>query len=213
MSVDIKLYLAPTAQFERVATALGALHGLPIEKSTHDGNEKTFSVSCPSIKARTIDRWPSAINIEFMTPHGEGRSIYYHFECSGEGDYGGSAAGYRLLSMKTCSRNIAIARKLVNLFGGRVVFNDCGERTFSDPDVKVTANRLNAAQNGAPYFRIHRILSEIKPLTQKEIAAEANRAAYPYDPTGADGITEWGFDDEGFALAEKYGRKRKAAKA
>lgn len=218
MSVDIQLYLAPTTKHERVVVALGALHGLLLVKTPSDQNNRTvganenhFYMSCPGINVRTLDHWPSAVRMEFTTPHGEGRSIYYHFECSGEGDYGGLAAGHRLLSMPTSARNIAIARKLVKLFGGRVIFNDCGTRSFTDPDLKIPANRLNAAANGAPYWRINRILSEIQPVTQKEIAAEAKRAAYPYDPTSIDGVYDWGFDEAGFALAAKYSSKNKMA--
>lgn len=205
MGVDIRLYLPPTVRIDRVAVALGAIHGLPLVKNHFDHHtEGEFYVSCPDVKIRSHADIgiPEMLSFEFETPHGECRSITFHFEADGETPGGGLAAGYRLLSMRTSARNIAVAKRLVKLFGGRVVFNDCGDKTFSRPDMNVPAYKY-AAGDAAPYFAMQKRLADIKPLTTKEIAANAKIAAYPYDPND---IHDMGFDVEPTKKRKKVSR-------
>lgn len=185
MPVNLKLYLPPTARIERVGIALGALHGLPVDVNRG-------IASCPGVRVETNSNWPEMVTIYFTTPHGEARRIHYHFEVSSTHSHGGVQAGYRgIFSMTSTARNIAVAKRLIHLFGGRLVYMDTSEKTFDKPDLKVRANPINAAEDKEPFDGINTLLANIKPVTTEEIRECAKDAAYPYRP---EAMEQKGFD-------------------
>lgn len=146
-----------------------------------EGRGEEFYASCDYVKLVNTHT-PTMVSIEFTTPYGERRHLFFHFEADGQTQSGGVAAGYRLLSLASSARNVAIAKRLVRFFGGRVIYQDCSSKTFMHPDMVSVENPINAANDGQPYFRMQKALADIKPLSQEEIEACIKQAAYDYNP-------------------------------
>lgn len=205
MGVDTKVYFPPTLRLNRLAIALAALHAIPLRKTRTSprlpregrGGEQ-FYVYCDFVETNSTHT-PTMVSIEFTTPYGEKRGLFFHFEADGQLKSGGEGAGWRLLSLGSTARNVAIAKRLVGIFGGRVVYQDCGYKNFSKPDLKVKENPLNAANDGQPYFRMQKLLASIQPLTQAEVEASIKEAAYDYDPND---VCCKGFDDPNLTVKQ-----------
>jgi hypothetical protein len=180
MSNCVDIFFPPTTRLDSVAIALAALDGAKVKKAIHDHHSVgEFHAECDAVSVRNaMTDTPEMAKIIWTTGHGEKRQAYYHFENDTQHASGGRAAGWRLMSMNSVPRNIALAKRLVQLFGGRVVYQDVSNRTWGRPDYKRPEYMYNAANDGAPYFTLQRRLASIKPITTKEIEACDGLAGY-----------------------------------
>ena len=109
------------------------------------------------------------VDIRWTTAKGEKRSAFYHFEADGVSGHGGWQAGWRLLSMNSTPKNVALAKRLVELFGGRLIYQDVSSNTFGRPNFKRPEYKYNAANDGSAWEKLQTRMLNITPLTTKEI--------------------------------------------
>jgi len=211
MSNCVQVFLPPTARVDDVALALAALHGVPVRRVKLDSGS-FYAVADVKVKATST---PEMVDIRFTSALGEGISRFYHFESDGEGDYGGESAGWRFMSFGSTARNIAVALRLVKLFGGRVVYQDEGPGSFSEPDYRHPVNPYNAAKDGVPWATRQNQLANIAPVTQKEVDSCAPFAGYDHRPSKD--VSDRGFNRPAAGLgmivaaqALSHNRRRKA---
>lgn len=172
MGVDCQVQLPQNVRLRDVADVIGALLGCPVEKrmfeSGSDGGWATHTVgvttkpSCVDtcaeieVKGATVGRCPE-------------RSFLYHFEYS--------PSGHRGLLFRSYSVNIALAKGLVDFFGGTVDYSDCDD---IDVDYEVPAKsdeENHACDNGEWYAQQERKLA-VQPLTKDQVKDCIQYAAY-----------------------------------
>lgn len=176
MGVDLNLYLPPIAEIEDVAEALAAMHGLKVER--RELERGSFYAKVEGVKYTTSPCSPGYVIISFKIPgRDDARSINFHYQLD-KNSGAGHSRGYRIVSMPSSPRNIAAAKRLLKLFGGRLIYQDCGLRTFGRPDAKRPTNNLMAANDGAPWERKQTALLGVAPLTKAEVEAAHKHAAY-----------------------------------
>lgn len=175
MGCDVNIFLPPTARLERVATALATLSGV---KPIVSGN---FTMC--NARFRTHDQAPEMVNIEFTVPGEYSRTIKFHFEINGSEPAGGPQShGWKFIHMPSTALNIALAKAVVDLFGGKVVYQDTENgKDFSNPDYEKPEYKYNAACDGQPYEIMQKRLASIQRLTQDQIQACAKLAGYDKD--------------------------------
>ena len=93
-------------------------------------------------------------------------ALTYHFE--GEHD------GPTILPKSTAAK-IALGKALVSFFGGSADYNDSDS---VDVNIRVSPRKPIAPTNGKAWDDFQKALDELKPLTEKEIAAAERYAAY-----------------------------------
>jgi len=175
MSNNVNIWFPPTTRVEYVARALAALSGQKMVKESISRDSWAAHVPHNDVKTTIV---PAMVDIRWTTAKGENRSAFYHFEADGKIGHGGWQAGWRLLTLNSTPKNVALAKRLVNLFGGRVVYEDVGPKTFGKPDYKRPEYKYNAANDGTAWEKLQRYMLAIKPLTTAEIEACDGKAGY-----------------------------------
>jgi hypothetical protein len=175
MSNNVNVWFPPTVRVDYVARALAILSGQKaIWERIGDDTWATHVRNC-DVKTTNV---PQMVDIRWTTSNGEKRSAYYHFEADGHIGFGGPQAGWRLFTMTSTPKNVALAKRLVDVFGGRVVYQDVGPKTFGRPDYKRPEYKYNAANDGSAWWKLQRHMLTIKVLTTEEIEVCDGKAGY-----------------------------------
>lgn len=158
MGVDTLIRVSTRAPLQYVAQSIALLLGEPGE---WESNPRAFI--CKTVQAK-----PSCIaecaTIEIQGKH----NFLWHWELDG-GKCHGIMASSR-------AENIALGKALVSIWGGEVVFKDTGD---CPPDFSAPApDWLNQWEDGDGWESMQNVLSEIKPLTRKDIVACQKFAEY-----------------------------------
>jgi hypothetical protein len=166
---------------ENVAEVIGILCGCKVEKKNFNdrpvGGREFDYVRVPEARVRPTEM-PAMVSIQLPKKY-----VFYHFEADSDKPFGGPQAGYRYISIASCAFNIALARKLVETFGGRVVYQDVADRTFSRPNYQRPEFRYNGANDGTAYEKLQRRIASVKPLTQEDVEKCVKWAGYDYYPS------------------------------
>ncbi len=85
--------------------------------------------------------------------------------------------------MSSTPVNIAMARRLADIFGGKVVYRDVDGGDVRKPDYKVPAFRYNGANDHPGFGKMHERLLAVTPLTTAEIRQAEPHAGYPEQVT------------------------------
>lgn len=170
MSVDCNVSLPPSVDYEDVATAIGALLGLTPTKEfipQHRGDDDGFFTARahPGVKVST--HTPRMLSFDFE-PGADKEAHYCYFFFAGPPD------GRHTVTMRSRPVWVAVAKKLVEVFGGRADYNDA-DATDVDYE-QPTALIMTTDDSG--YEERKRRLYELKPLTKADISEARKSAAY-----------------------------------
>jgi len=174
MGVNAQVCLPRDVRLRDVSTAIGILAGLGIEweKSGYDKDLMFLRVKGVQEKSGVC---PEMVNIIISGELVDGEKnhfVNYFFESSD--------ANFILLYPKSTAFWIAIGIELCKFFGGKIQFNDCKggwNRRYKKPRKK------NNPDDGRPWTKFQKELSEIKPLTMKDLRRCDKYAAYKEDWT------------------------------
>ncbi len=182
MGVDTQIRLPGNVRIERVAEVMGKLVGLKSQIEAVEGSSSPGYLRVAGLSFTSPLHAPSLACIHLagiQEPglgwrRGESTAMaYYNFESDGSS---------RSLHVKSTAFWIAVARGLVDFFGGSVVYQDSdGAVGYSVPE---KSDQLNQADDGDAFYDLERRIHEIKPLTAEAFTAALQHAAYKRLNTG-----------------------------
>lgn len=166
MGVDCLIQLPGNVRVKDVANILAILDGVPVVKYVHESGSYWAQVAA---KAEGLPEIAGCARITWTGPSGP-RHVLYHFEPDGN-------IGGRLLMPRSTAWWIAAGTRLVQFFGGDLVYNDCGDQT---PDISCTpqSNKKNCPSNGKAWNNFQDRLLAMTPLSEREIADAQRHASY-----------------------------------
>jgi hypothetical protein len=168
MSCALHLYLSDSALIDNVAIAFAALLGQAPRRDTFQG--QTEYVKLPDKANYRVDsHTPSLVAILVDDGRGDRRMADYHFECE---------EGGRLLTMDSYALNIAVARRLTDIFGGRLVYRNTGDWSPGEPDYTRPEYPYNNAQENPGFAKMQKRLLAITPVTTTQILSCRYLAGY-----------------------------------
>jgi hypothetical protein len=163
--MSLLTFFPESVVIENVSIALSALLGNPVRTMALDDGtvcaHRAGAVEYTSLPATIF-----MVTICARDIRGENHSCQYFFECTDGG---------RMLTMGSTPLNLAIARRLVDLFGGRMIYSDREEWSLRKPDYKRPAFRHNNAGDNPGFSEMQKRLLAITPISTDEI-----RACEPY---------------------------------
>ena len=167
MSVNCVIALPDNVRVSTVATVLGSLLGQPRIMQPLGGDCKYDYITMPTVEIKTTGT-PDMCLIVTKTLFGDPCTAYYFFE---------SDRGGRLLMFNSTPLRCAVGRRLVEFFGGRVMYDDCkGRWNFSRP---ARPDKENRPSDGKPWQQLQERIYALHAVSGKEIAKFKKVAAYP----------------------------------
>ena len=174
MSFNTSISLPPQTQMRDVALVLAALDGIPTGKGFFKTDTPSFGLGAQltggthrHISYGTIDSLPECVHIQWTSHWGRARHVLYHFEFN--------SGAHRGMLPPSTPWWIAAAKRLVDVFGGIVDYNDCDDH---DQDyMQPIADDISATQGDA-WGRWQERLLAVTPLTDEEIKQARIHAAY-----------------------------------
>lgn len=164
MGVDCKVTLPASARLRDVADVIGIALGCAF---TYPADKW---VEVDGVKIEGSAAQPECPSIYVTPPMGERRRFLYHYEWSG------STKGAHGLMMRSRADNIALAKRIVDTFGGFVDYND---RDDTDCDYGRPEFADNDACDGDAWRALQRRKADVKPIEQADIDASEAFASYP----------------------------------
>ena len=169
MGVDCQIYLPPQTRVSDVAEVVGTLLGHPTEFKDR-GRYSSCEVEGVEVKNASV-----ATLAEILFEDKKGvvyKTLNYHFE-AGEVP-GAESGGWRCLLPRSTPLWCAVAKRLVDFFGGKALFQDVSEEIG-----RAALPRFHAyPEDGEPWTRFERDKSLVKPLIIEEIEDARSVAAY-----------------------------------
>lgn len=173
MGVDTIVRLPDDVRVNDVCKATAVLAGLKFTKCYFKGDTSSWYIEVAGSKVATtcvpemvtieLDAGSDGLLVDGIRHH----SAYYHFEC----EHG----PYRTFSVRSTPFWIAVGAKLVKLFGGHMIANDC------DNDITHRATKprpSNHPSNGEPWQELQRAISNLKPVTKSDMDKASKWASY-----------------------------------
>lgn len=163
MGIDTKISLPPNVRVQDVASVMGALLGLPVHLEVCDGG-LARQVRYALVRGASVKGYeaiPQMCRIEIRRGPDLVATPHFHFEMPG---------GRRLVTMRMSAKNIALAKAVVDFFGGSVDFCDCDDEKV-DYVVADKGDDLNHPEDGEEWEILQRRLVEVKPLSKKDVQA------------------------------------------
>lgn len=179
MSVDCNIALPGRVEVDDVANVIGVLAGLPVRLEPL--GEDSIVSRVDGVKIETSDvHGMVQITLSGELADGEHTHfVYYHFEGTfGRSTYGGRRyqhEGVRSLSPRSTPFWVAIAKRLVDFFGGWVDYDDCDD---CDLDYSLPERPNISPHDGKPWEQFHRNVAALKPITKQDMKAAAEWASY-----------------------------------
>jgi len=174
MGVDCRVTLPPNVRLGHLRKVIGAVCGCP---KTDAKLDKTGGVYARVDGVRAITTTvPEMVTIiiDRQTVDGQtGHHVNYHFES----DEGG---GTHAMLPPSTAFWIAVMRRVVTFFGGRLDYNDSDETDW-DYEVPFKSDAENCPQNGEKWNDLNRRILAIEPITEEEWRGCDQYAAYKID--------------------------------
>ena len=170
MGVDCKIYLPPATRISEVVEVLGILGGNKKTQAELGGSNKgSWYVKVEDANAVSFGDsiLVNCADIRFKDSNGDLRTVMYHFE--------GGPNGERLLMPRSRAFWLAIGKRLVDFFGGHMIYADCSD---SDCDYQQEARPDIHAEDGEPWQELQQRLWNLQPLTADEIQDAIQDSAY-----------------------------------
>lgn len=162
MGVNTLIYLKPSMSTREICDVIGILKGAKKTKSSLTDTVDYIKVEHSQVK-------PSCV-AECCELHLENGYYLLHYEP----DYT-PIEGARLIMPRSQSEEIAIGKRLVDIFGGYVVYQDTDDRKA---DYIGYPERVYLLNRDKEFDEWQNFLENLKPLTQKEIKDCEQYAAY-----------------------------------
>lgn len=171
MGVSCRVTLPPNVRLGFVVKVIGAVAGCPVRSESLDKTGGVYArVDGVRAQVTSIPEMASIV-IERQTVDGEtSHYVNYHFE----GDDGG---GTKTMIPPSTAFWVAVMRRVVKFFGGKLDYNDCDEKR-TNYSVPFKSNRENCPSDGEPWNDLNRRILAIEPITEKEWRACDKYAAY-----------------------------------
>lgn len=169
MGIDARIYFPPQVAVDYVAEAIAIAGGAKWEDRDIGGaRNELVVVNVPSLEVMS-SRVVTLVDIRFFDEIRQvPRYVNYHFEFGTKGERG--------LMPRSRAYWLAVGKKVVDAFGGKLDYSDCDN---SDIDYEVEVRWPDEWQDGPGYEQLQAILRSITPVTAEDIAAMAEFAAYP----------------------------------
>jgi len=175
MGVDAVIELNPRTQIQDVAMVLTRLCGLKPYVVKDNGKEFVYVSKKIKITNSSVVGLANvscnSMGVELKNRKGElkeGFSFCYHFQ---------PTSGYKLMMPPSTGFWIAVGRRLVSIFGGRMDYADCDSKAV---DYK-SKGKFPFGESNTAYRNQKRLLNSIPVLTQKEISDCFALSAYDSD--------------------------------
>lgn len=175
MGVNAIIMMPADTRIKDVADVIGILAGLPARKEMLDSTAYACQVSGVKVKPSSMAEMAT---IEIHGNLIDGETNHYttwHWEPD-------CGTGERLIYPRSNPFWIAVGIRLVDFFGGSIVYNDCGDMV---PNYSKKQAMTNNPTNGEPWQKFQDAKLAVKPLTQDELETANGFAAYkkaPYAP-------------------------------
>jgi len=166
MGVDCRINLPGNVRVGDVANVIGKVRGA--ESKLVLSSCGSYYVDVPDVKVEGIDDMPGCAALTIAGPRpGPSRTLFF-FESEGVS---------RSILLSSTPANIAIAKRLVEFFGGEVDFQDCDtiDCDFARP---AKTNCENQPKDGMPWHDLQQRIHAVEPITDDEIEAAVEYAAY-----------------------------------
>jgi hypothetical protein len=167
MGVNARIYLPPPVRLDYVSIALAIAGGARWENFDLQEGTGVQAVRVPSLDLRSPGGAPCIAAVEFRdSMRNERRHLLYYFEFGDKGERG----------LMPASRPywLAVGKKLVDTFGGRIDYSDFDD-CHNDYEVE---NRWPEDWEDTAFVRLEDMLRAIQPVTREEIRAMEKFAAY-----------------------------------
>lgn len=194
MSIDTRIYLQAHATPKKVFEVLQKCTGEEFEYRSFDN--KHFDSSKPSdynnqwhLKAKAnqnnIEVELDYVSFSFVDPVGNNYNCLYHLYVE---DDDNSFNNEKVLSPKSHPVWIALGRRLVDFFGGKLIYADCGDHEDPENWYVNKKPKFGAKEQGQSgddrWYQYHNALNTENLLTSKEILDVVPLSAYPTEERG-----------------------------
>ena len=165
MGVDCKVQLPGDVRVCDAAEVIGILAGLPTRWSKL--GERCFLAVTGASAVSTGVPGMAEIKLEGGLVDGESsHSAYWHFETH----------PYRTIMPRSTPFSIAVARGLVDFFGGEVDYDDSDDTPCNYS--RQSPRPSNCPEDGKPWEDFQKAKASVPPLTRDKLAAVREFAAY-----------------------------------
>ena len=189
MGVDCRIQLPLDVPIEKVADAMGILAGLPTQIKTL--NNRGEIIRYPFVQGITYqmyDKTPGMVDIllnlekaaviDVLVDGEKTHSVFFH-HCSHDEPNGKVC---NVMSPPSTPFWCAIGKRLVNFFGGRVIFDDSGYEKGTNV---YTSKRHcpvdkwgRIPSDGKPWDKYQAALAKLSPLSSNDLESAKKYAAY-----------------------------------
>jgi hypothetical protein len=187
MGVDCRIQIPLDVPIEEVADAMGILAGLPIQTKTIEscGQAIPYPV-VQGITYKMYDKTPGMVDIllnketviDALVDGDNMHSVYFH-HCSYDEPNGKVC---NIMSPPSTSFWCAIGKKLVNFFGGRVIFNDSdyekGTNVYTSKRHCPVDKWGRIPSDGKPWDKYQAAFAKLSPLSANDLERAGECAAY-----------------------------------
>ena len=94
---------------------------------------------------------------------------------------------------------VAMGRKVINVFGGEILFDDCADKPFIVTSKK--PRKWNDPEDGEPWQKLQDDIFHVRPVTVKDMSCVALKTGYPKS-----GLGKHSDLDAAAAMVEKQGK-------
>jgi hypothetical protein len=163
MGVNACLTFSPGARVDDVADAIGVLAGLPAVTD----NKGFRRVAGVTVKSTSVPQSPRILLRGRMVDGSRVHEVMFHYEGCG---------GRPSIAPPSTAFWVAVCRRLVGFFGGRLDYNDCDSRTAGYR--RPCPRRRNDPQDGAAWQKFEREMDGVRPVTVADVARAGKYAYY-----------------------------------
>lgn len=201
MGVDLRLYVPPHVYLDDLICIIKRLYRDPdlmkeklrlnsnlncnFEQPSSPKNSWYFmdSAQKDSASATSI---PSMVICKYKFFGKEPRMFYWHYE---NHDFKKETLGYKLVSAKSHPLHIALATKLVKIFGGRLTFCDSSDSydlVVTDKEALYSRKNFITEDPDSHFYNIINFANKLPHISFDELVEANGHAAYSFDDSEAE---------------------------
>lgn len=174
MSVNTQIYLPHDVEVHDVANVIALASGLTyVLRPTRNSNQTVVYIPRMSVTMSSGNFPMAKIKVVGQLADGQNsHEVYYHFEDCEFPEYS------RLLMPVSSPYWLAIGKRLIDFFGGLLIFDDCDREKFIERPKPIAHYDSG---NDEQYLARQRAFLGVHKLTATEIDDMRQHAAYPDD--------------------------------
>jgi hypothetical protein len=167
LMANLVLLFPNSVRIENVTLAMSAMLGNRIQTmETGDGTVCALRAGIVEFHSTPVTVF--MVTMKIRDAKGKDHLSQYFFESDFDG---------RVLTIASTPLNITMARRLVDLFGGKLIYQDQVDYSIHKPDYKQPPYRHNRAQGNPGFQLLQQRLIAIQPITSDEIRSCQHMAA------------------------------------